>query len=221
MIHQPRVGRYFMPAHRNHGHRFRASRDDDVGSAAHDSLGCHCDRLKPGRAEAIDRHSGHFDWKPGTQRSDARNVHSLLGLRHSAAEDDVFYFFSIELRHAFESALYGNGGEFVRASSPECALKCASYGSANRGNNHYFTHRTSIINHKRYRSHRRGIPGSVLIQSGVNWGAVMPNRNLNADELQSANELLADIRGRLKNVALRSFCLTAAFGHKNVRLESV
>jgi len=47
----------------------------------------------------------------------------------------------------------------------------------------------------------RRTAGSVLISFGIDWGAVMPNRNLDADELKRANELLKDIRERLTSLA--------------------
>jgi hypothetical protein len=51
----------------------------------------------------------------------------------------------------------------------------------------------------------------------VNVTSVMPNRNLNADELKSATELLVDIRKRLSDLAAGDPLLLFAYRRKVVK----
>ena len=78
--------------------------------------------------------------KPGPQRGNAGNVHSLLRLGRGTAEDHVFDLFGIHLGHALKRALDGDGGQFVGTGGAQCALKGASHRGANRGDNDDFSH---------------------------------------------------------------------------------
>ena len=146
MIDQPRIRRNLVPAHGNHRHRFRAAGDNHFRAAAHDALRRHGNRLQSGRAEAIDRHRRNFDRQPGAQRCDAGHVHPLLGLGHGAAEDHVFNLFGIELRHALERALDGDGRQFIGTGGAQRALEGASYRRANGGGDDDFSHRNFEVN---------------------------------------------------------------------------
>lgn len=57
---------------------------------------------------------------------------------------------------------------------------------------------------------------SESIQFGIyiSYIAVMPNRNLSADELKIANDLLSDIRGRLIELAAGDPLLLFAYRRK-------
>jgi hypothetical protein len=73
--------------------------------------------------------------------SPARNeAMRALGFWHCTAKDHIFNFFRIKLRHAFESALYGNGGEFIGTSGPERAFESAPHGSTDGRDDEDFTH---------------------------------------------------------------------------------
>jgi len=52
----------------------------------------------------------------------------LLGLGHGAAEDDIFYFFGINLRHALERTLDRDGGEFIWTVARSVPLKARPTG---------------------------------------------------------------------------------------------
>jgi len=65
---------------------------------------------RPDEQKTIDGESRDFDGQSGTERGDAGHVHSLFGFGHGAAENDVFNFLGIKLRHAIERALDGDGG---------------------------------------------------------------------------------------------------------------
>ena len=58
---QPGVGRDLVAAHGNHGHGLDAAGDDDLGSAGHDALGRHGNRLQARGAEAVDGHRRDLD----------------------------------------------------------------------------------------------------------------------------------------------------------------
>ena len=105
-----------------------------------DALGRHGNRLQAGRAEAIDGHRRHLNRQPRAQRRNASHVHPLLGLRHGAAQDDVFNFPGIKLRHAIERALDRNRSQFIRTRSPQRPLKRAPHRSADGRNQNDFTH---------------------------------------------------------------------------------
>ena len=145
MIHQPGVRRNFVAAHGDHRHRFRPARHHHLGAAAHDALGRHGNRLQAGRAEPIDSHRRHLDRQPRAQRSNASHVHPLLGFGHGAAQDDVFNFLGIELRHAIKRALDRDGSQFIRTRSPQRAFERAAYGSADGRNYYDFTHRLILL----------------------------------------------------------------------------
>jgi len=113
-------------------------------AAAQDALGRHSNRLQAGRAEAVDGHRRHLDRQTRSQRRDASHVHPLLGLGHGAAQDDVFNFLGIKLRHAIERALDSNGSQLIRTRSPQRTLKRAAYRSANGRNHNDFSHRTIL-----------------------------------------------------------------------------
>ena len=141
MIDEPRIGRNFVAAHGDHRHRFGAAGDDHLRAAAHDAFGGHGNRLQSRRAEAVDGERRDLDGQARAQRGDAGHVHPLLGLGHGAAQDDVFDFFGIELRHAFERALDGDGGQFIGTGGAERALVGASHGRADGRSNDDFTHK--------------------------------------------------------------------------------
>ena len=84
------VRRDLVASHRHHAHRLGAAGDHCVREAAHDALAGIGNRLQAGRTKAIDRHSRCADGNAGAKARDARDVQPLLGLRHRAAEDDVF-----------------------------------------------------------------------------------------------------------------------------------
>ena len=128
MIDEPGVGRNLVAAHGDHRHRFRAAGDDHFGAAGLNSLGGHGDGLQPGRAETIDRHGRDFNGQAGAQGGDARDVHPLLAFGHGAAEDDVFDFFRIELRHAVERGLDRDGGKVVGRVERSVPLKARPTG---------------------------------------------------------------------------------------------
>ena len=143
VIDEPGVGRNFVAAHGDHRHGFGASGNDDFRAAAHDAFGGHGDRLQAGGTEAIDGQRRNFDGQARAQRSDAGDVHPLLGFGHGAAEDDVFNLFRVELRHAVERALNGDGCEFIGTGSAERAFEGASDGRTHRRSNDDFTHENS------------------------------------------------------------------------------
>src|SRR5580658_1161886 len=140
MIYQPRVGRNFVAAHRNHRHGFSSAGEHDFGGAGHDALGSHGNRLQSGGAEAIDGHRRDLDRKTSAQGGDAGDIHSLFGFGHGAAEDNVFNFFGVKLRHAVKSGLDGDGGQFIGARGTERAFIRSAYGSTDGGNYYDFTH---------------------------------------------------------------------------------
>ncbi len=111
----------------------------------HDALGRHGNRLQAGRAEPIDRHCRHLNRQPRAQRRDAGHVHPLLSLRHGAAQDDVFNFFGLKLRHAGERALDRNGSQFIRTRRPQRTLIRAAHRSADGRNQDDFSHRVILI----------------------------------------------------------------------------
>ncbi len=99
-VDEDRVGRNLVSAHRHEAHRLGAAGDDDVGEPGHDALGAVGDRLEAGGAEAIDGDRRRRDRDAGAQAGDSRDVQSLLGLRHGAAEDDVFDLGGVETGRA-------------------------------------------------------------------------------------------------------------------------
>ena len=78
--------------------------------------------------------------KPGAEAGDAGDVHSLLGLRHGAAEDDVFDLGAVELRDAVECSVDGEGGEIVGARGAEGSARGFAYGGADCGGDDDFFH---------------------------------------------------------------------------------
>ncbi len=140
VVDQPRIRRNLVPAHGNHGHRFRSAGHNDLRAAAHDALCRHGNRLQSGRTEAIDGDRRSLHRQPGPQRRDAGNVHPLLSLGRGAAENHVFDFFGIDLRHALERAFNGDGGQFIGTGCAQRAFKRAPHRSANRGGNDDFSH---------------------------------------------------------------------------------
>ena len=120
--YQPGIGRNFIAAHGNHGHGLDAAGDDGLRAARHDALGRHGNRLQAGGAEAIDGHGRDFDGQTGAQRSDARDVHALLGFGHGAAQDHVLDLFGIELRHALQRAFDGHRGQIVGTRRPQSSF---------------------------------------------------------------------------------------------------
>ena len=131
-IHQHRIGRDLVPSHRHEAHRLGSARDDDVGEPGHDSLCAVRDRLQPGRAESIDRQGGRRHRHAGAEAGDSCHVQALLGLRHRAAEDDIFDFRWIEAGRARECLLDCGCRHFVRPSKPQCSARrlatCRSHG---------------------------------------------------------------------------------------------
>ena len=77
---------------------------------------------------------------PARSDGDAGYVHPLLGFGRGAAEDHIFDFFGIDLRHALQRALDGDGGQFIGTGSAERAFEGASHGRANGGGDDDFTH---------------------------------------------------------------------------------
>ncbi len=130
-----------MAAHRNHRHGFRSARHHDLGPAAHDALRRHGDCLQSGGTEAVDGHGGNFHRQSGAQRRDASHVHALLGFGRGAAKNHIFNLFGIDLRHAVERALDGDGGQFVGTGGAERAFEGASHRGTNGGNDYDFSHR--------------------------------------------------------------------------------
>ena len=145
MIDEPGVGRNLVAAHGDHRHGFCSAGNDDFGAARLNSLGGHGDGLQPGRAEAIDRHGRDFNGQAGAEGGDAGDVHPLLAFRHGAAEDDVFDFLRIKLRHALERGLDGDGREIVGTGGAEGAFEGASNGSAECGSDYDVSHVSSRL----------------------------------------------------------------------------
>ena len=143
MIHQPRVRRNLVASHRDHRHRFSAARDDHLRAAATNPLRGQRNRLQTRRAEAIDGERRDLNRQSRAQRGDASDVHPLLGLGHSAAKDDIVYFFRIDLRYALQSALDGDSTEFIRTRRPQHAFESTSHRCAHRRNENDFTHKNS------------------------------------------------------------------------------
>ena len=76
--------------------RLQAAGDERVHLAGHHALSCERDRLQAGGAEAVDRHSGRRDGKPGAQRDLARDVRARGALAERAADDDVLHLAGVE-----------------------------------------------------------------------------------------------------------------------------
>ena len=163
MIHQPRVGRNLIAAHRNHRHRFCSARYHHFGSAAHDAFGSHGNRLQSRGTEAIDGHSRDLDWKTSAQRCDASYVHALLALGHGAAQNDVFNFLGIKLWNAIERPFDRNGSHFIRTRSSQRTLIRASHGSSDGRNHNDFSHSTILL--RRALVWRRGFASSSELSS--------------------------------------------------------
>ncbi len=115
MVDEPGIGADLVASHRHHAHGFGSTGDDDLGAAAADALRGHGDGLQAGGAEAVDGHGGGADRQAGAQGRDAGDIHSLLRLRHGAAEDHVFNLVAVKLGQAGKSAFDRGGGEIVGA----------------------------------------------------------------------------------------------------------
>ena len=119
VVDEPGVDRDLVAAEGDVGHALGAAGEDDVGAAAADAVGGERDGLQAGGAVAVDGHGGGGDGQAGAEAGDAGDVHSLLGLGHGAAEDDVFDLGAVELRDAGEGSGDGDGGEVVGARGAE------------------------------------------------------------------------------------------------------
>ena len=78
--------------------------------------------------------------RPGAQRNEPGDVHSLLALGHGATDDHVLDLFRIERRHAIYGAFHGNRAKIVGTSVTERAFGRFSHGCANRANYYCFLH---------------------------------------------------------------------------------
>ena len=130
VIHQPRIGRHFVAAHRHQSHRFGAAGENHVRVTQHDALRGHGDGLQTGRAEAIDGHGRGFHGQAGAKQSDARDVHSLLGFGHGAAEDDVLDLPRVETRDAVDGRAHGDGGQIIGPRSAQRTFEGFADGGA-------------------------------------------------------------------------------------------
>ena len=114
-VHQRRVRRHLVAAHRHHAHRLGAAGDDRLGEPAHDPLGGERDGLQAGRAEAIDGDRGRLHRDAGTKARDAGDVEPLLGLRHGAADDHVADLFGIDAGRTSQRFPYHRRGHVIRS----------------------------------------------------------------------------------------------------------
>ncbi len=78
--------------------------------------------------------------RSGAEGGDFGDVHSLLGLGHGAAEDDVVDLGFVELRDACERTVDGDGGEVVGARVAEGSAGGLAYGSSDGGGDDGFIH---------------------------------------------------------------------------------
>src|SRR6266478_3363213 len=140
VVYEPGVGRNFMPAHRDHGHRFGSASHDDLRAPAHDALCRHGDRLQSRGTETIDGKRRNLDRQPCAQRCDASHVHALFGFGSRAAENYIFYLFGIDLRHTLERALDGDRCQFIGTGSAQRTFKSASYRSTDGRSNDHISH---------------------------------------------------------------------------------
>ena len=141
--HQGGIGGNLVAAHRHQAHGLGAAGDDDVGKAAHDALRRLRNRLQAGSAEAVDRAGRGAVGNAGAQGGDAGDVHSLLRLRHGAAQDDVFHFVRLQARHAGDGFLDGKGGQVVGPHGAQSSPGRLPHRGANHRSNHSFLHRSA------------------------------------------------------------------------------
>ena len=165
-VHERRVRRQLVAAHRHQAHRLGAAGDDDLGGADHDALGGLGNRLQAGRTEAVDRHRRGGVRHAGAQAGDARDVQPLLGLRHRAPEDDIVHLRRIERGDARERARDRRGGHVVGTRGAERAVRRLADRGADCGHDDGLFHGLHTpLNapgppaHPRLRSHARRTRG--------------------------------------------------------------
>src|SRR5581483_174858 len=100
------------------------------------------------------------------------NVHTLFRFRHSAAEDYVFDFFGINLRHSIQRAFDGNRSQLIGTGGAQRAFEGASNRGADRRDQNNFAHVNSSgwtvlssKNHYRLLRRRKSHEGSQCSSS--------------------------------------------------------
>ena len=140
-VHQRRVRRDLVPAHRHQAHRLGAPGDDGRRRSAHDPLGGVGDGLKTRGTEAVHRHSRRADRHARSQARDSRDVHALFRLGHRAPQDDVVDLGRVELTGARQCRMDRRGGHVVWARGPQRARRGLADGGSHCRDNHCVFHR--------------------------------------------------------------------------------
>ncbi len=122
-VHERGIRRDLVAAHRHEAHRLGAAGHDRGREAGHDPLGRRGDRLKPRRAEAVDRHGGRRHGHAGAQARDPRHVEPLLGFRHRAPDDHVLDLGRIEPGRATQGLRDHDRPHLVRARRAQRAFR--------------------------------------------------------------------------------------------------
>ena len=126
-VDERRIRRHLIAAHRHHAHRLGPAGDRRAAEAAHDAFGGIRDRLQPRGAEAIDGHRRCADGHARAQARDARDVQTLLGLRHRASEDDVLDVGRLHPGRAAKRLADDGRGHFIGPDRLERAVRRASH----------------------------------------------------------------------------------------------
>ena len=139
-LHQRRVRRHLVAAHRHQAHRLGAAGHDRLRPAAHDPLGRERDGLQARRAEAVDGDRRRLHRHAGPQAGDPRDVQPLLGLWHGAAEDDVVDLPGRDAGRAPQRFADDGGRHLVRPDGAQRAVRRLADGRANGGNDYRVVH---------------------------------------------------------------------------------
>jgi hypothetical protein len=102
---------------------FGAAGDGDVALPGHDSFGGDRDGLQARGAKAIDGHRRNADGQSRAQRSDSREIHSLLRFRSRAPDNHVFDFFRCEALRSRERFFDHERSQVVRTRRAQSALR--------------------------------------------------------------------------------------------------
>ena len=206
VIHQPRIRRDFVAAHRHHAHRLGAAGDAIVALPAMMRSAAMAIDCSPDEQKRLTVIAEAFHRQARAQRRDARDVHALLGFGHGAAENHVVDFLGVEsVARAIASLIAmaaRSSGRVVRSvpfgalpTAVRTELTITASRMIHLGRD--FSHSTSILDVvRRKKATARGMPALHVKHSNyqllVAWRAE-DNRGHTACAYRLLNLIVTDI----------------------------
>ena len=142
-VHQRRIRRDLVAPHRHHAHRLCAARDRRRAEPAHDPFCGEGNGLQARRAEPVDRRRRRLDRNACAETRDARDVQSLLRLRHCASQDHVVDIGRLDAGGAAQHLGDDRCSHFVRSHRPQRAVRRLADGGSRRRDDYCVLHEKS------------------------------------------------------------------------------